>query len=615
MESALSSMEERLKDETANLAPIPGEEVAQPVQADIAPLFPEFSSPSVPVSGDPGFIGPVSPLVPGDPGFIGPVKPDPYGAPDSEVREALQDVATALNVLEKLLQLAYGLTDAELRADFEREVREAQRKLIEGQRQMMDASQKIADASNGLYGANDQINALASQLSSVQNQMGLELASISGIASTIAGLDSRISSTTQQLADANARYNQALNRANYPAGSTGLTQQRNDLRAINNDIFNLNTSILDLENTRGQEIFNMNQAGDRYNNLLPQEQAIRSGVRSAYDMAGSFEAQRNAGIAQANTASGFMRDGYNQYLGAGQAYQNARDNILMPLAQSRIGASGASQAINQISQGNYFSAGAEVMRAGWNLGMMNPANASLVPFSGLVQGTFQSVGNSVDAEIRRAGGVENVDFGRLMLNATIDSGNRFLAVKDFQRATVAIGDTVELAQAGDGRGATLIATTQAIPALISGVSTVAQTASPFLGPIGAGMAPAIPPARDAINALQSGAINTAYRVYEADWSRTPSPSTPRKIGRGLIEYQTVSGQAESGVSKISVGGFGAVSTAVNAAEGAVTSYFRNNREIASDTANRIDAIGRNPANWPPAMPPGTFQPGTAVGGP
>ena len=542
------------------------------------------------------------------PGFTGPVLPkNDYDAPDEETSDTLEDIAKALAALEKLLQLASGIADAKLRADFEREVREAQRKIQQGQRTMLDASQKISEASNGIYSANDQINSLSSQLSSVQNQMGLELANISSIASSIAGIDTRLSSASDALSAAQSRYNEAMNRANYPAGSAGLAQQRNDLRAINNDIFNLNSTILDLQNTRGQEIFNMNEAGTRYNNLIPVANATRDGVASAYEMAGGFESQRAAGLQQFNEGAGSIREGYGQFLGAGEAYQNARDNILMPLAQSRVWASGASQAINQIAQGNYLSGVAEIANAGWNMGMLNPANASLAPFSGLAQGTFSSAGKALDMELRATGGdVSSIDAGRLMTNLTIEAGNRFLGVKEFQNAVVSIGDSVTLADAGDFTGASLIATTQAVPSLMYGLSTIGQTVAPFTGPLAPVIAGAIPPVRDAVNALQSGVVNTMVNAFQTPFSQPLSPSTP-KTGpgeRGLLERAVVGPPSAPFVL-----GAGALITAAKTAEGLTTSYFQNNRGIASETASQIYDIGKNPANWPPSLKPGTFQPG------
>lgn len=464
-----------------------------------------------------------------------PIDPEDYGGPDCDTKDLLNSASDALKALSALLKLSTTITDAKLRADFEKAVKDAQRKIIDGQNRMIDASNKINEASNGLASANNDINSLMSDLSSIQNSINLELSNISLISGAIASIDTRLAGANTSLADAQARFDRALNRANYPAGSTGLSQQRADLRSANLDIFNLNSTILDLQNTQANYISDMNSAGERYNNLIPQANAVRDGVASAYQIAGGYESARNQASQEWNSGTGLVREGYNDFKGAGDAYRNAQENILMPMVEGATGARGLSNALSHIAEGQNFTAVADLLNAGLESGLRNAGNATLNQFGGMWGSMLNTAGQSADQTIRQGG-----DLGDFFRNVAVNGANTLLGANDFIRVGEGVKKAYEFSTYGDFSGAGQLAS-GITSDLVTGVGKVTGTVLPLTP-----MAPLTPAVQALTPAVATGSSSIVETMVQTAQTPISQPLTPGGIspfptgigGRGIGERPT-----------------------------------------------------------------------------
>lgn len=554
-----------------------------------------------------------------------PIDPDSdYAGPDCDTQEMLKSASLALKALESLLKLASTITDAKMKADLQKSIEDAKRKIAEGQEKMIDASNKINEATNGLAGANEQINSLVGELSSIQNSMALELANITSIAGSIAGIDARIGTASGSLAEAQARFDRALNRANYPAGSAGLQQQRADLRSANLDIFNLNSTIADLQNTRGQAVFEMNQAGDRYNNQIPQANAVRDGVQSAYDIANQYQGLRDAGANQFNEGASVVRDGYNTALDAGRAYRDFQQNVLMPMTEGATGARGLSKALNNIAEGNNFSAVSDIMNSGLESGLRNAGNATLNQFGGLWGTTVSEAGRALDQTIKSNGTV--MDFFQ---NVAINTGNKLLGVSNFIEVGKGVENAYQFSKAGDVNGAGMELAQRITPNAIQGVMTVGQTVLPFtpLAPV----TPAVSALTPAVVTAGTGVVTTLVESAQAPFSQpiTRPGVTPGGLGTGPGERGLGAGQALGKPSAPTVAVAGMIITAIETARTGVSTVLGQRSDLAVGTSIKISDMahsGTSPIQWTPSLRPGSVELrppsavpvggiGTIIGGP
>jgi len=490
---------------------------------------------------------------------------------------------------------------------------------------MIDASNKISQASNGLAGANSEINSLMSDLSGIQNQINLELANISLISGAVNALGGQIASANASLADAQARFDRAMNRANYPAGSAGLNQQRNDLRAINNDIFGINSAIADLQNTQANYISDMNAAGERYNNLIPQANAARDGVTAAYEMAGQYEAARNAAAGQFNDGAGRIRDGYNQFNGAADAYRNSQENVLMPMTEAATGARGLSNALGHLAEGQNFTAVADLMNAGLESGLRNAGNATLNQFGGLWGTMLSTAGQSADQTIRQGG-----NLGDFFRNAAVNGANRLLGADNFIQVGEGVRQAYQFAEAGDFNGAGMLAS-GITSNLVQGTGELAATFLPFTP--AAPLTPAVQALTPAVATSASGIVETMVQAGQTSLSQ---PITPGGInpfptglgGRGIGERPT-SGPPSS----LTVAIAGTTITAYNTAASAVGGLLGANPNLSGKVSFEISSMansgtipGRGQAiDWGGRLQPGSVELrppaaipvniGTVIGGP
>lgn len=534
-----------------------------------------------------------------------PDPPSEYGGDDCDLSSLLKDASKALRVLSDLLKLSKTITDAKARADFEKAVKDAMKKVGDGRQEMIEASNRLSYLSSDISGNNARINDLVSSLSSVQNNMSLELANIASITSSIAGIDSRLSTSASQLADAQARFDRAMNRANYAPGSTGLLQQRTDLRSANLDIFNINSTIADLQNTKANYITDMNTSGDRYNNLIPQANAVRDGVASAYQVAQDLEGQRASASDQYNRGGQTARDGYNDLLSAGRAYKDYQQNVAMPLTETASGSRGLSSMLNNFAEGNNYSGIADVMNTGLESTLRNSA-PNLAPYGGFFTATISDAGKALDATARTGGDIGDA-VGRFM----VESGNRYLGVKDGIQLGQSVEKIYQFAGANDWQGVGMELESRAVPSALQLGSTLAQTGFNIMG-----MAPvsgALQAVTPGVISGASGGLSTLRNMTMTDISQPLTPSSPREIGRGLIERQT-SGPPGA----LTVGAVGSFITAENIAKNTVGGMLNQNPNIASDLSVKISDMARSGVNWPGKLSPGTVtlrpvQPGVVAG--
>jgi hypothetical protein len=527
-----------------------------------------------------------------------PIDPEEYGGPDCDTKDLLNSASDALKALSALLKLSTTITDAKLRADFEKAVKDAQQKVIDGQNKMIDASNKINEASNGLATANNDINSLMSDLTSIQNSINLELSNISLISGAISSINTQLAGANDSLAQAQARFNDALGKPS-SAFAGGSKEKRDTLRNLNNDMFNLNSTILDLQNTNANYFNDMNSAGERYNNLIPQANAVKDGVTNAYGVAQQYQDARNSASQQFNDGANGIRNGYNDFKGAGDAYRNAQENILMPMVEGATGAKGLSNALANIAEGQNFTAVSDVLNAGLESGLRNAGNATLNQFGGMWGSMLSTAGQSADQTIRQGG-----DLGDFFRNVAVNGANKLLGAQDFIRAGQGVQQAYQFTQAGDWQGAGMLAS-GITSNLVTGTGAVAGTALPFT-PL-APLTPVVVATTPAIATGASSIVETMVQTAQTPISRPLTPGgTPLTVGgRGIYERPTA-GQPSAGTVAIAGTLIGVSNTATSLVSGLLGGSSNLSNRASVEISNMANS-GTRVIDWGSRLQPGSIE--------
>ena len=544
-------------------------------------------------SDAPDFLGPVEP-----PGFSFPANDleSDYPTPDQDLKEALKDASLALKVFQFLLDLAKMTGDKVQEEKLKKEIEKAKKKIAEGQGKMVEGSKILNESANGLGLSNADINSLVSQFTATQNQINSQLSLISGFSSAISSLDSSINSATSDLTGAQARLQQAMNRANYLPGITGLQQQRVDIRSANSDIFNLNSTINSLQSTRGDYINSMNQAGEKYNSLIPVANDYRAGIQSAMNTANAWEAKRSQGAQMYNDGAKDVQDGGKIAVDAGKGFNSWRNNVDLPLVEASSGSRNLSGALESFSEGNYFTGTGQVLNGGFESMIRNGGDAVAQQYGGYFGTLMDSAWRGGDQTIKQGG-----DLGDWAKNTSLNAGNTFIGLQNIQQ----VQQSLELASAILGNKSNPTAPYQAGDVLArQGVPNALES----IGKITGTVLPLTPyaPITPAVNATWKGvvvggtgvattineAVNTPISTDVYRGEKIPLPVG----GRGLGTIPGGPGKPALGMVTIA----GLTLSAEGTARGIVEGLFKSNPNLASQTAQKIVDMSRS-GNWTPPL--------------
>lgn len=517
----------------------------------------------------PGFIGPVQP-----PGFESP----DYGGSDSDTSESLKDASLALNVLSKVLDLVKNLLKTKADSDLKKGMDDAKKNITEGKDKMINSGENVSDALNGLSDANSKVTDFANQLSEIQSTLSSQLANIASMTGDLSGLNAQLANQTTALNQAQARLDQAMARTDL-----SLSQKRSEIRSANYDLMQKSLAVNETNFNLATVTDSLNSAGSQYNQSLSQASATRDNLANSYGQAQTFQNALNASVGQYNQGAQQYSQGFTGLKDSVGNYQN-KINQLSTVAEASAGASGMSNVLNAVANGQYAVATGNALLSGVDAYARNGGPFELSLARGLIGSGVNSASQAVD------GSFASGDWSNAGFNFAKDFGQATLRTNDMMK----VGQGIDLAYTIANNTSNPNRIYDASQVLVQQVGTtfaigtgIAQTASTLM-PGAQAVSPALgiigPALGTGAQGMASTVVETANKLYTQGLSAPTGNYPALGIGRGLVSRE--SGGPTSAVSTLILGsGVSVASTAKQAVVGSLT-----NQNFANQASATINAI-------------------------
>lgn len=389
------------------------------------------------------------------------------------------------------------------------------RKDLQGAKTKMEvASNNYYQAMPGITSVGEQMQALGANIDNLKGELDSIKIVVSYNWSAIESVLSDLASLNAQLEKAKADKAYADNRSNFPAGIAGSIAQRNARIKANADIADASSKIVD------KEVEHQTKA-DEYNQSRADGRAVAQEILANQSQIDTLKGVRDQRIAVAQSAVSLRNQGINDVMEAQTTLAPKIDTSLR-LAQTAIGASGASEALKFVQTREYFRATGAGMNAGIDIGLGYhvPGSIGLNPYIPLFKTaiteamkTFQSGGNAMPF--------------------VMNLGEALIGLKSSEQILNAVGSALDTMEA-DPYGSWQIIAVQTHEG-VGVLGKVTTFASPFI-PGGALVTPYIPYMIPIAQSSLSGSLSTAV---EAGYKFGMGEGFSAELGTGRLSGLSV----------------------------------------------------------------------------
>jgi hypothetical protein len=381
------------------------------------------------------------------------------------------------------------------------------------------------------------------------------------------------------LNQAQARLDQAMSRTDF----SSLGEKRTEIRSANYDLMQKSLAVNETNFNLANVTDSLNSAGSQYNQTLSQSTTTRDNLAASYGQAQTFQNALNASVGQYNQGSQQYSQGFTGLKNSVGDYQNKMSQ-LATVAEASAGASGMSNVLNSVANGQYAGATGNALLSGVDAFARNGGPIELSMARGLIGAGVNSASQAVD------GSFASGDWSSAGLNFAKDFGQATLRTNDMMK----VGQGIDLAYTIVNNTSNPNRIYDASQVLVQQVGTtfqigtqVAQTSSVLI-PGAQAVSPAIgiigPTLGTGAQGLASTVVETANKLFTQGISAPTGTYPALGIGRGLVSRE--SGGATSAVSTLILGsGVSMASTAKQAVIGSLT-----NQNFAMQASSTINAI-------------------------